>query len=221
MLDCDTSACYPQIVENGNLIRQARERRGWSQALLAEKVGTTQQTIDKIERGIVTFSRFLTKIQEQLEIDGIRSDNTPHKSPDVPLVGERDLPVFASVEGGGGAIIVSSEPVDFVRRPAPLAQVKDGYAILVVGESMVPAFEPGDTVLVHPHLPPIRDCDVALYGRDKAGNDVVTIKRLVRFTSTDWHLRQHNAPEGQKPEFSLSRKQWPKCHRIVGKFSRR
>jgi phage repressor protein C with HTH and peptisase S24 domain len=203
-------------------IRAAREARGLSQAELAARVGTSQQTIDKIERGEVVHSRYLSRIREQLAIEENPTHHVPEAIPAaVPLVGVRDLPVFGSVEGGGGAVIVSSEPVDFVRRPAPLAQVKDGYAILVSGESMVPAFEPGDTVLVHPHLPPVRDCDVVLYGRDRDDNEVVTIKRLVRSSTKEWYLRQWNPPAGGKPEFTLPRKDWPKCHRIVGKYSRR
>lgn len=203
-------------------IRAARKARGWSQADLAARVGTSQQTIDKIERGEVVHSRSLSRIREQLAIEENNPQNVHEAIPStVPLVGVRDLPVFGSVEGGSGAVIVSSEPVDFVRRPAPLAQVKDGYAIIVSGESMVPAFEPGDTVLVHPHLPPVRDCDVVLYGRDKAHNEVVTIKRLVRATSKEWHLKQWNPPSGSKAEFTLPKNAWPKCHRIVGKYSRR
>ena len=40
-----------------------------------------------------------------------------------------DLPVYASAEGGGGAIIITSEPIDFVRRPEPLLSVRDTAAM--------------------------------------------------------------------------------------------
>src|SRR4029450_11807661 len=30
------------------------------------------------------------------------------------------LPVYASAEGGGGALIITNEPIDYVRRPEPL-----------------------------------------------------------------------------------------------------
>lgn len=39
-------------------IRAARELKGWSQAALAEMVGTSQQTIDRLERGETGFSRY-------------------------------------------------------------------------------------------------------------------------------------------------------------------
>jgi len=140
--------------------------------------------------------------------------------PEAVELGRQDLPVYASVEGGAGIIVVTSDPVDYVRRPAPLANVREGYGIIVVGESMVPAFEPGDTVLIHPHLPPAPDTDVVLT-REVDGEIRITVKRLLRVTSTHWHLRQWNPPGGLKADFSLLRSEWQKCHRVVGKYSRR
>ena len=58
-----------------------------------------------------------------------------------------DLPVYASAEGGAG-IIITSEPIDFIRRPEPLLSVRDGYACYVIGDSMSPAYEQGDLLLV-------------------------------------------------------------------------
>jgi len=47
-----------------------------------------------------------------------------------------------------------------------------------------------------------------------------TIKRLRRKTGDTWYLRQWNPPEGMKADFTLSRKEWPICHHVVGKYSR-
>jgi transcriptional regulator with XRE-family HTH domain len=49
-------------------LRTRRERLGWSQAKLAAKAGTTQQTIDRIENGQTTHSRSLPKISAALDI---------------------------------------------------------------------------------------------------------------------------------------------------------
>jgi hypothetical protein len=60
------------------------------------------------------------------------------------LVGDRDLPVFGTAQGGSGALIVSNEPVDWVVRPDPLLRVKDGYGMIVTGDSMDPALRARD-----------------------------------------------------------------------------
>lgn len=41
-----------------------------------------------------------------------------------------DLPVYASAEGGGGAIIITNEPIDFVRRPQSIPAVPCGQAMI-------------------------------------------------------------------------------------------
>lgn len=207
-------------MELGQKIRERREARGLSQAALARKVGTHQQTIEKIEKGTVKYSRYLHRITAELDLpfpgasghDGASSNSTAE-----PLVGERDLPVYGAAEGGRGALIVTNDPVDYVRRPAPLAQVKDGYGLIIVGESMVPEMKPGETALVHPHLPPVAGEPCVFYADNEAGEQRVTVKSYVRSTSTHWHVEQWNPPR----KFTLDRKEWQRCERIVGKYSRR
>lgn len=53
-------------------IREARELKGWSQAALAEMVGTSQQTIDRLERGETDFSRYREPV---LKILGLHGDD--------------------------------------------------------------------------------------------------------------------------------------------------
>lgn len=210
----------------GLMVYNARRRNKLSQEELAEQAGTGQSTIDRIEKG--KFKRMPSVLPSIFKVLGLQladidasfaagATATPASG---QLVGERNLPVYAAAEAGRGALVLSSDPVDYVRRPAPLAQVKDGYAIIVVGESMVPAYEPGDSLLVHPHLPPVPGVDVVLYS-EIDGEVLVTIKRLRRITETHWHLTQWNPPDGGKQEFTLARKDWQKCHRVVGKYSRR
>jgi hypothetical protein len=47
-----------------------------------------------------------------------------------------------------------------------------------------------------------------------------TIKHLIRWTESVWHLRQWNPARGENQDFTLSRREWPKCHRVVGKYSK-
>lgn len=210
-------------MELGEKIRERRLARGLSQAALAEKVGTHQQTIEKIEKGVIKHSRFLHPISSELDLPFPQV--VPHNAATIKneedaaehLVGSRDLPVYGAAEGGGGALVVSNEPVDYVRRPAPLAQVKDGYGLIIVGESMNPELKPGETALVHPHLPPVAGEPCVFYSDDGHGVQRVSVKSYVRATSTHWHVEQWNPPK----KFALPRSEWQRCERIVGKYSRR
>lgn len=49
-------------------IRAAREERGWSQAELARRAGTSQQTVDRVERGEVSYSRALPDLIAALDM---------------------------------------------------------------------------------------------------------------------------------------------------------
>lgn len=135
--------------------------------------------------------------------------------------GEPDLPVYASVQGGRGLLIVSTEAVDWVRRPDPLARVKDGYGLIVQGDSMSPEFESGDIALVHPHLPPRPDVSCVFYSEKPDGSVEASIKRLRKETQESWLVTQFNPPDGGKRDFTLPKSEWQKCHITVGKYSRR
>lgn len=179
---------------------------------------------------------YLVKLAQALDCDpalllGATRPKEPKPSKEPPAEGHRPppqffdardtMPVYSAAEGGAGTMIVDFDPIEYVPRPYTLELVKDAYGILVTGESMVPAFRPGDIAWVNPRLSPMRDTDVILYGGIEHGEPRASIKELTRWTEDKWFLRQWNPPEGQKPEFTLNRKDWPKCHRVVGKFSRR
>jgi phage repressor protein C with HTH and peptisase S24 domain len=133
-----------------------------------------------------------------------------------PRADRADLPVYASAEGGGGAIIITNEPIDFVRRPEPLVSVRDGYGCYVIGDSMSPAYEQGDLLLVHPGRP-VRPGDDCVFVRDQGdGSQQGLVKRLLRTTTEKWRVRQFNPAK----DFDLDRGQWQKVQLIVGKYAR-
>jgi len=131
------------------------------------------------------------------------------------FMGARDLRVFAAVEGGRGEMVVNTDPIELVPRPWYLGNVRDGYAVVIVGNSMEPAYEPGDMAVVNPRLPPMRGKDAILVGSEEKGEFVATIKRVLGWTEKEWRLRQFNP----RKDFVLSRKDWPRALRVVGKFS--
>lgn len=127
----------------------------------------------------------------------------------------RDLPVYAAVEGGEGELVVSIEPIDMVPRPWYLGEVREGYGVLVTGESMSPEFEPGDMAIVNPKLPHMRG-KVHIFATERDdGHFSATIKRLVRSTANEWIVEQHNPSK----TFSLQKSIWTTARRVVGKYS--
>jgi transcriptional regulator with XRE-family HTH domain len=211
-------------MESGERIRAAREAQGMSQADLAKRVGISQPAIKKIEAGDTQHSKFLPRIAQTLglkleDLDPVLARGLPVTIP--PLLSrDRDFPIHASAEGGPGQIIVSSDAVDFDFRPAPLSHVRDAYGLLISNTSMEPEYRPGDTALVHPHLPVVAD-EVYIFYAEREGVARATIKHLRRVTIDKWHVTQWNPPPGMERDFTLSRKEWQWAHRVLGKYARR
>jgi phage repressor protein C with HTH and peptisase S24 domain len=123
------------------------------------------------------------------------------------------IPVYAAAMGGAGHLIITFDPIEDLAPPPELLSVKGAYGILITGESMVPAYRPGETAWVHPHLRPIRESDVVLYHVPPHGEAEAIVKTLVTWNSENWTLRQYNPAK----EWTESRIDWPVCHRIIGK----
>lgn len=213
-----------------SVLQAYRKANKLTQQELAERVGTSQPQIRRLENGERKLTREwaeklaphlgITPAQLLFGLDLSQSDTAKSgilKPPPAFFSEDRNMPVYAAAEGGGGHIIVTTDTVEYVRRPYTLEAIPEAYGILIVGESMVPAFEPGDTAWVNPRLPPLREVDVILYAEDGNGDHKATIKRLTGWTEKEWHLRQYNPAK----DFKLRRDEWPKLHRVVGKFSRR
>jgi len=162
-------------------------------------------------------------IARQRKVDNVRNpadDKSLAQIPGSQLVGERDLPVFGTSQGGKGAVIVTSDPVDWVARPEPLARVKDGYGIIITEDSMAPEFRSGDIALVNPHLP-ARAGDTCVFRSDMPDHTILScIKFLRRQTADSWHVTEWNSDEGKKRDFTLKKAEWQTCHVTVGKYSR-
>jgi transcriptional regulator with XRE-family HTH domain len=245
-------------MELGDLVRKYREALKLSQAELGRAVGVSQATIDKIESGRTTLSRFLPRIAARLGIP--QRDLDPfigaqrHQGPREPdaseydyappsrespveqqrwqdertadredalrrgrapsartIPAETDLPVYVAN--------VDAFPIDWVKRPPPLANVRNAYGLLVRDPAMEPEFWPGDIALVHPHLPPSPRSACVFKTQSPPDAEQSQLAHLVSFDSAAWHVRQWNRP-GEDGTFTLLRREWPMCHRVVGKYSR-
>ena len=110
--------------------------------------------------------------------------------------------------------------------------VRDGYGCYMIGDSMSPAYEQGDLLLIHPGKP-VRPGDDCVFlrepGRDPGrepgrepgegapdGSQHTQVRRLLRNTPEKFRVRQFNPAR----DFDLDRGQWTKVHLIVGKYAR-
>lgn len=77
----------------------------------------------------------------------------------VPLPNRLDMPNDVPVRGTAagsltkGAFQITSDVIDYVRRPHSLIGASDIYGLYIEGSSMEPQYFPGDLVYVHPHRP--------------------------------------------------------------------
>lgn len=212
------------VTELGENLRRLRTERGLSQAALAETVGVSQGAISQIEMGRVLSPDALPRIANALNVP--ISDLDPSWDPirllgatlgGTPVEDGRRMPVYASAEASGGALIMILNRVDSLSMPAPLMTVSGGYGIFVSGESMSPAFDPGDIALVHPHFPARRGDDVILLHKTEGRARTAMIRRMLRALPETWIVRQFNPAK----ELDLPRSEWPVCNVIVGKYTRR
>lgn len=225
-----------------DLVREAREARNLSQAKLAKLVGVSQTIIGKIEQKQVESTKALEALIAVLGLNradfpaeafgqivpvaadprgtatvAVEAEPLPEFARDpaywamaAGLVG--DVPLYASAEGGSGSLIIERDPIGAEKRPPELQGVKNGYAIYLVGESMSPEFEPGDTLFINPRLPIIPNSPCVFYS-NKNDEPVATVKRYLRDTGDDWEVKQHNP----KRDFGLPKEEWATRHRITSK----
>lgn len=128
---------------------------------------------------------------------------------------QMDLPIFGTAQGGeDGALIVSELAVDWVARPAILLRVRDGYGMIVSGDSMSPEHKAGSIALVNPHLPARVGDSCVFRSHADDGTNLALIKEYRGQTETHWKVRQHNPGK----DFQLKKSEWQVCHRTVGNY---
>ena len=128
----------------------------------------------------------------------------------------QDLPVWAAAQGGDdGAMLITTEPIDWIVRPREL-QVRDAFAVFLLGNSMSPRYDHGDQLYVHPHRPPAGGDDCLFIRQVDDASFYALAKTLVRAAPDKWRVRQFNPAR----EFDLDRATWTKAWKIVGKINR-
>lgn len=123
-------------MDNGSRIRKARELLGWSQADLAKRAGTSQANVHRVEANLVAHSRHTAALLEALGLDDQVLKTAAHMVPVVSYVGAgAEIYSLDDHEKGGG--------IDQVEVPAGVMSLST-IAVIVRGDSMVPAYRDGD-----------------------------------------------------------------------------
>lgn len=157
-----------------NVIRKLRESRGMSQEQLAELLGVKRSAVSKYENGGLQLTQsILTSLC-----------NIFHVSADYILGIEDALSVRIPLLGGvqaGGPVFAGQEALGYLEAGARYAACREDYfALNVQGESMLAAYQPGDSIIVRRQS----DCG---NGRDAVvmvGDEEATLKRYYRQKGT-------------------------------------
>lgn len=181
------------MAELKDRVREARERKRWSQADLGRQVGVKAQTIQAIESGktkkpqnLVAIARALSVNPEYL-LEGIRGDNGF-----VPIVG--------IARAGTGEVDYSTGQGNLGETEAPEMSTEHTVALEVRGDSMGGRIEDGDTVFYDDRKQPVTP---DLLGRvcviGRADGNIVIKKLMAGSRAGHFHLISYNAA----PEFDV------------------
>jgi phage repressor protein C with HTH and peptisase S24 domain len=214
-------AYLQQFLKRGIPAQLPEDVRGALAELLKVPEDRLRGTSDKLPKREYMKSNIenesLVADQTHAVIVPLNKHNVPGATPGSQLFGKRDLPVFGTAQGGEGAILLTNEAVDWVLRPDSLLRVKDGYGIIVTGDSMSPEHKSGSIALVNPHLPPHSGDSCIFRSHADDGAVRICIKELVRQTGDAWHVKQHTPPKS----LTLKKSEWQICHVTVGNYFRR
>lgn len=134
------------------------------------------------------------------------------------LMGKIDLPVYATANGGRGALVLSNEPYTFIARPHNLLGIKESYGVLVKGTSMAREYNENDIAYVDPHRHAKKGDPCVFQSQNPDGTMTAIIKYLERSpdaSETVYYVSQTNPPK----KFSLKKADWQSCSVLVGKVS--
>ena len=130
----------------------------------------------------------------------------------VPPAQNPDLPVLGAARGGADTMVLHLEkPLDWVPRPPQLGPVRDAFAVFMAGDSMVPVFDPGDILYIHPAMA-LKPGRAVLVARHDGSALVGT---LIKQTDASLRFAAHH-PEPR--EFEIARQEIKTLFRITGKW---
>lgn len=127
----------------GTNIRKFREKQGLTQAELASRIGMSQQSIDRYENA-GTMPREKV-IQAMINLFGISRDELFGDKP--AGTGVKTVPVLGTVVAGQPAY-AAENIIGWEEVTERMAKQGKLFALKVRGDSMLPEFKEGDTIIV-------------------------------------------------------------------------
>ena len=201
----------------GALIKKRREEKGITQQQLAKDVETSQQTIDRIEKGFIKYSKHFYTI---MSILGITPDEIGHQLPkslvsvtDFGLVHDtNDLPLLATAGRiNNSTYILGRKPVAYIPRPANLHGLSNAYGIVMPDNSMFPRYDAGGILLIDDTRPITPGNAYVFYA-----NDHIRIRYLVAVKKDHYDVKSFESPDSIE---CLLHSEWTTAHMIVGHFT--
>lgn len=133
----------------------------------------------------------------KLELIAKALDTTPQylmgdaQSPGVPQI-RKTMPVRGRAAASAiGAENIIEDPIEWMPVPVGMAGVRDGYALLVEGDSMKPLYRPRDPIFVHPRQP-VSHGDIIVIQEERDGAIYASVKEFITRTDTELVVRQYN-----------------------------
>lgn len=200
----DRTQSVPEDTPMANRIKYFRERAGLTQTQLAGLLNSGRSTITKLERGERPLTTdWLDRISKEL-------DCTP-----VELLGD-EVPIVGKI-GAGGSVIYEDTGIDetIARPPETRGRL---IGLEVVGESMLPKYDPGDVVFISRENDGIDPHDVGSICACRLASGETYLKQLLKGSRPGlWTLRSMNAADMEDVEL-----QWATPIRaITPRFARR
>jgi transcriptional regulator with XRE-family HTH domain len=206
---------------SANNIQTLREARNWSRPQLGERMGTSGQQIERLEKGMRKLTtEWIDRAAAALEVpataiisDGSAAPLPPANATAFKFEGashERmrdDLPIYGTALGAerqvdGEAVeqttLNRAEIVHYAKRPVLLNGNAAAYGLYVSGYSMEPRYKDGAKLVVDPKARISGGDDVVVYLRPESPEDdtgeaarAALIKTLVRRTAAYLELEQY------------------------------
>jgi len=134
-------------------LKRIREAKGLSQTELARRINSHASTLNAIENEKQGLGKdLLVRICQALSVDAIEFTRNIHDMASIPPP-SGEIAVISMCEGGPAGFYEAPYPngggFRYIKRPYDVTDPA-AYAVEVRGDSMVPRYEPGETVIASP-----------------------------------------------------------------------
>jgi transcriptional regulator with XRE-family HTH domain len=198
-------------------IKELMNERGWSQIDLAEICNVSQPTVSRWLKGATP-----DPVQQERLSSLIREgdDRMFLVKPDQSLFrpDKGDLKIYDSQERRAGEMFIDMQKPRFAPAPWFIGDSENCFAVMVSGETMAPAYRPGEYAISNAKLPQIRNRDHIFIRQDADGETRAVIRLLVAWDDETWTVETYNPPKNGPKTTVLQRDEWGQAHRIVGKY---